>query len=278
MKFKTNLILNPTPVNPVIDTHLLFDENYSEKVISPIDEFSNRLRELNKISPHPSDFETIQGQLILLGVVAAVESYIRTLFRKAIILDPICQEKTYDKELSLGAALHLTVDKLPEAILEKINFISKRNIEEALRDYMGVSGAFPPALALAVNSYVEVCHLRHCTVHRFGKLGASNAIFLGLSKHKNLLEKPMNLSYKALQDAIAVSNNFVKTLNNFLFNEFLSRLPLEGWTENYTKDKKLFLSYYSIFSGAPSSQQEFDKAKIVYKKFISELSKFRKGS
>lgn len=274
MKFKCNLILNTAPVNPDLETHLLFDETYLEKNISPIDEFTNRLRELNKISPPPKSFETIQGQLILLGVVAAVESYIRTLFRKAISIDSVCEEKAYDKDLTFGAALHLTPEKLPEAILERISFISQKNIVESLRSYMGIKGDLPQALNLAIQDYVTVCQLRHCTVHRFGKLGASNAIFLGFSKHKKLLEKPMILSYKSLQNAIAISEGFVKTLNNFLFNEFLSRLPVENWTRNYTRDKKLFLMYYALFAKYPKNDIELEEAKKFYKLFISELKAF----
>ena len=274
--FHCRLTVTTPQVNPTFKNEGLFDRNYREASISPIDEFSMRLREINKLSPEPVGFDPLQGQLVLLGVIAAVESYIRTLFRRLIISDAICQQKVHDKDVSYGAALHLSQNLLPEAILERISFISKKNIADSVRDLLGVSGALPPALAVALQDYDQVCQLRHCAVHRFGKLGSRNAIKLGLSDHHPLIEKPLKLDYQALQASILISTGLVKTLNNFLFNEMLSRLPDTTWTGVYAKDKAVFFKYYNLFADK-MSYFKAPQANIIYKQFMDQRKKHRAG-
>ena len=46
--------------------------------------------------------------------------------------------------------------------------------------------------------FSKVCQLRHCIVHRFGRLGSKNMIELGLTEHKNYLEKPLKLNFDQL--------------------------------------------------------------------------------
>ena len=219
--FRSKLTVCTAQANPVFNTELLFDKDYKQSLDSPIDEFLKRLLALNKLAPKPAEFDAIQGQLVFLGVIAAVESYLRTLFRKIISIDESSQTHVHEKDVSFGAALHLSKELLPEAILERISFISEKSITSAMRDLLAVKGNFPSNVNTAIIDYARVCELRHCAVHRFGKLGTGNAIALGLEKHKSLLEKPLNLNYVSLQNVIAISTCLVKTINNFLFNEML---------------------------------------------------------
>lgn len=275
--FRCKLILCVAQANPTFDTHTLFDIQYKESTDSPVDEFLLRLNAINKLAPQPNNFDPFQGQLVLLGVVAAVESYIRTLFRRLIAIDETCQQSVNMQDVSYGAAMHLSKSMLPEAILERSSFVSHRSIHEAMKDLLAVKGAFPADLESAIKEYVRVCQLRHCAVHRFGKLGVNNAISLGLTDHKNLLEKPLRLDYTALQNTIAISTNMVKTLNNFLFNEMVSRLPAASWTKQYSVDKPLFIRYYDMFSDKVSSNRSAIPSQI-YAQFIRQQAMFAAGT
>lgn len=259
-------------VAPLI-THALFDRAYKESTASPIDGFMERLEVLNKLCPKPDDFNIYQGQLVLLGVVAAVESFLRTVLRRAIKLDPTAEATVHDQEVSYAAALHLNDELMPEAILERFSFISKRSIDSALRDLLAVKGELPSDLDAAIEGYVTICHMRHCAVHRFGKLGASNAIALGFGLHKDLLEKPLRLDYAALQSSIAIATAFVRTVNNFLFNELLSRVPQSSWTGNYTQDRSLFAGYYDLFADKRSTRKSA-QAKSLYTEFHKQATAF----
>lgn len=275
--FRCRLTLCISPANPVLATHTLFDRLYKESTGSPIDEFLTRLHAINKLAPQPFNFDPFQGQLVLLGVIAAAESFFRTLFRRLIAIDSICQESVNKRDVSYGAAIHLEREMLPEAILERISFISRDNISSAIKDLLAVKGELPPDMETAIKDYVRVCQLRHCAVHRFGKLGVSNAISLGLSEHKTLLEKPLKLDYVALQNAIAISTGLVKTLNNFLFNEMLSRLPAASWTNRYGTDRALFISYYKLFSDKVSTSRSAQPSKI-YRQFMKQRAMFAAGT
>jgi hypothetical protein len=265
-EFRSRLILCAVQVNPALLTHALFDRKYREPRGSAIDEFLRRVEAANRLAPRPTDFDAFQGQLVLLGVVAAVESYIRALFRRLIAADRTCQEAVEHMDVTFGAAMHLAKELLPEAILERISFVSHGNISESIKTLLAVKGALPPELEMAIKDYVRVCQLRHCAVHRFGKLGANNAIQLGLEDHKELLEKPLLLNYRALQDAIAIATSFVKTMNNFLFNALLSRIPRDQWTGRYSEDREIFGRYYVIFADHVSSHRT-PAASKVYREF-----------
>ena len=268
--FRSALAISRAGASPTLDTHLLFDSGYSDSKASPLDEFLTRIDEINKLTPHPNEFNIYQGQLILLGAVAAVESFIRTLFRKIINIDPEAQSCVHGSEVSFGAALHLKPDLLPEAILERISFAGRGGITEAMKSLLGVKGALPPDLKEAVDEYARICHLRHCAVHRFGKLGANNAIALGLDQHKALIEKPLTFDYASLQNGISIITGFVKTINNFLFNEILSRVPRESWTGRYNRDRALFLRYYALFVDSTSVVKSAP-AKDLHRQFMNQL-------
>lgn len=114
-------------------------------------------------------------------------------------------------------------------------------------------------------------------MHRFGRLGASNALALGIQNHRELLEKPLLLDYLSLQTAISISTNLVKTINNFLFNEIISRLPDNTWQGTYAKDKKQFLLYYRIFADSVSSTGATADVKSLYTEFQLQRKNYLAG-
>ncbi len=274
--FRSKMVACVSPANPPLQTHTLFDASYKQSVDSPLDEFLTRLAALNVLAPKPTSWDPIQGQLVLLGAIAAVESFIRTLFRRLISMDAIAQESVHERDVSFGAALHLPRELLPEAILERISFVSKKSISDGLKDLLAIKGPLQSQLEAAVEDYVRVCQLRHCAVHRFGKLGTSNAISLGLETHKALLEKPLLLDYVALQNAIAIATCLVKTLNNFLFNEMISRLPPASWTGDYKKDRQLFVKYYSVFCDKVSAHRTAQPA-MLYRQMMTQRTLWSNG-
>lgn len=252
-QFRSTLIACNTPVMPSVGTVGFFDQHYREPRESALSQFHSRLYAINKLVPSPAAFDSLQGQLILLGVVAAVESYIRTLVSRVILVDSVAQQAVERLDVAYAAARHLPPALLPEALLEKVSFSSKGAIVAAMRDLLGIKGNVPTGLDTALDEYARVCQLRHCAVHRFGKLGASNAVHLGLVDHVRLMEKPLALDYVALQNVILVCTVLVRTLNNALMNELLSRIPASEWTGVYSADRQRFGTYYALFADRRST-------------------------
>lgn len=72
------------------------------------------------IAPKPNGFDPLLAQLIVLGVVGAVESYLRRLFRQIISIDQEAQNAVYERVIPYGAAVRLPIELLPEALFEGI--------------------------------------------------------------------------------------------------------------------------------------------------------------
>ena len=164
--FLSSRAVGSSPVNPPLAPDGLFDVAHVESNESAIDQYLARLASINQLAPDPTTFNSLQAQLILLGVVAAVESYFRTLLRRLITLDPECQRCAEDQAVTFGAAMHLPKPMMPEALLERVTFVSETSLVDAIRQFVGVKGNLPPDLLATFKDYATVCHLRHCAVHR----------------------------------------------------------------------------------------------------------------
>ncbi len=273
----------------------LFDINYSEPRQSPLDTFLDKIGELNRLILDPRDtkseiarlssirkisnFAEVQlllsinntnqvspvfANLILLGFISAVESYFREIIRRIVLNDPESGKACEVRTVAYGAAIYHKKNMLPEALLETISFIDKDKIKKDLKDFLGIKGgaAFPTTVDEALMEYENVCQLRHCIVHRFGKLGANNAIKLGLDIHSKFLEKPILLNYNSLQTVSQICTNVAKEVNQFLWSYLMMRLiadptnatdwkrknNLIPWTWTFSSDKKKFKVYYDIFA------------------------------
>lgn len=266
-------------ITSAFETSSKFDVAHSDNNLSPIDLFITNTKQLNKLVT--SDYTPVLGNLILLGYVSAAESYIRALIRKLIHCDEYISALVSEKSVSYAAALHHKKEILPEALLEDFSLASPYNVFETLKELIGMKGNRPNPLILPSQEFKKVCELRHCCVHRFGKLGSKNAIRLGLATHTKSLEKPILLLAEDVDKIAFIVDNFVRSINNYVFKFLLERsvknkddsggvcYELE-WLWVYAKDKKRFNKYYKIFS----SKEDVYKSmtlRAAYEKFCSAL-------
>jgi len=109
------------PVRPPRDrlnTANLFDPSFNDAATSPIDQFVLNTTPLNRFwSSDSSAVPPEIGNILLLGYVSAVESFMRSAIRRIIVLDAYSLKICEKYQLSFGAArLHLS-DVLHEALL-----------------------------------------------------------------------------------------------------------------------------------------------------------------
>jgi len=189
---------------PRLDTQIIFDKNYSPSKMSAINRFFEVTAHLNSLA-HDKMSELLPN-LLVLGYVSAVESYLREVVRNLVIEDFPSRKKCEDKQIPYGAAISYSVEMLPEALLETCSFTSKNNIKETLRNYLGITfqKSEAPELDQILEDFSRVCQIRHCIVHRYGHLGSLNAINLGLNSHGDLLGKPLRLEFSTLQNIFLV--------------------------------------------------------------------------
>ncbi|MEK4701004.1 hypothetical protein MKX47_15710 [Solibacillus sp. FSL R7-0668] len=190
------VISSHTPVSN-FSTEGLFDETYEEPKQSAIDDFIEKRQALFRlIRPYESSIENIPKDLtnmIVLGSVSAVESFIRKLIRSIIINDEISKTKCEGVTLKYGAVIsNQNLLMLPEALLEGYSFTNGKNIRETLKSLLGVTLKNTDTV---FKEFSDVCQLRHCIVHRFGMLGSDNAMHFGLNTYKKYIEKPIVIDF-----------------------------------------------------------------------------------
>lgn len=254
-----------------LETQSLFDKDFVESPLSPIDTFFEKTTGLIKMIGKPEDLSNQFASLILLGYVSAVESYFREIIRKLILVDNTSYKKCEKHSLTYGAALTHEPEMLPEALLEACSFTGSNNIKESLKNFLGITkGDYSSDVNEALSQFSKVCQLRHCSVHRFGRLGSNNAIALGLEEHKEYLEKPLKIDFNTLQEIFLICNNTVKEINNFLFEKILTRSVSEGvydWKWDLRKDKAEFKKCYDLFVSVKNPPEPAPSFRNAYEEF-----------
>ncbi len=256
-----------------IDTSKYFLSEYTEPSVSPIDQYFENNKTLNLIALHGS-YTKEKAAIVILGYMSAVESYLRAVFRGTISIDEYAQKLVEKMEVTYAAALHHKNNNLPEALFEGTSLASPANIKESLRDFIGIKGHLPSDVAKVLDEFAKVCEIRHCCVHRFGKLGAKNAVNLGLGDHSTFLEKPLSVDQSGLEEISYILRAVVNTINRFMYESLLDRMATNkgdqgkalyssNWTWKYNKDKKRFLSYYNLFRSVEDTQPS-PSAKEIY--------------
>lgn len=283
-KIKTQAVMNDiTPSTAIMNiaTASLFNQNFIEPSKSPIDQFIDNTNSINVLlGAHVNSLTESVSSLIILGYMSAVESYFRALFRGVINTDEVARRKVETKTVSFAAAIHHSLPLLPEALLESVSFSSPKNIKDSIVDLLGINQLQDKDFAKALEEFGKIVEIRHCCVHRFGRLGSQNAQKLGLSNHSMLFEKPFAPDYQTLTQLALTLRSVVLTINNTVYKKLLERIAnsetvgeysfVPSW--NFTKDRAWFSKYYNLFSqshgpaSSPSMKAAYDNFRISYRK------------
>ncbi|SFI22052.1 hypothetical protein [Modicisalibacter xianhensis] len=276
--------ISPSRTSVSLNTMDFFDENgeaFHQKKISPIDSFlyehESLRRNLGRLYSQDTYSDQINN-LLLLGFVSSVESYLRNLVIEIINKDDFSWRKSLNRKISFAAACHKKNRLVVAAMLEECNFLSKNDIVDHLKDYLGVAyqDSKSPELADILGYYSQVCQIRHCIVHRASYFGTKNAVSLGLKEHKVFLDRQIVVSIGLLQEVSLICKNLVILVNKYVFNYIMERTQGKNkgvliWSNDYSKDRKVFNDYYKIFSSnklAEDGEVELKKASEVYREML----------
>ncbi len=267
-------------ISPIIPTSNfntigIFDDQYIHSTNSALDDFTEKRRALFiLLSPYQHNITQVPYELtnmVLLGCVSAVESYIRKILRNIINVDKSSSVKCAKETIKYGVVLyHSDKNMLPEALLEGYSFANGNNIKEAVKKFTGIN-CESTEINVVLKEFSKICQLRHCIIHRFSLLGLDNAMLLGIANHKQYIEKPIKIDFDHLNEIVQVCENVVKVINNHLFCEVLERTYYEKteiWYSDFRRDKKIFKRYYSLFKDSSVNIDE----KLIYKEFIKTMN------
>ena len=260
--------------SPCSSTAALFDANYSEGALSAVDSYIENCNEINKLWAAESYISPEFSRLLLLGYVSAIESFIRTLLRSIINKDAKAQADAHSYVVPYGAVLYHQKTMIAEALLEGYSFASEKDVKKALEKFLDVSNV-PESIKELLTNFEKICQMRHCCVHRFGKLGTQNGIALGLEVHSKALEKPLVLDVAALGEIASWLMSFAKALNNYIFRTLLDRSVSDKnpyrieWQWSFSKDRVKFERIYGLFVTekdgipSPSSEELYHRFKLA---------------
>ncbi len=272
LQFNSNAC-NPLGAFQPIRTSSLFDCNHTEPSCSAIDRFIHKTLDLNILQGRlgGSSIDPTSCNLLLLGYVSAVESYFRELIRRLVLIDDLSRKNSLRLNVTYGAATTYAGDHLPEALLDGRSLANPFNIRCVIKDVLGLKGGkLSNAAETSLTNFGTVCQMRHCIVHRYGRLGADNAIKLDLDAHAPSLEKPLNLDFNSLQAVINSCQAVVRDMNNFLFRRILCRTVEENsvqWTWDMRRDKANFKKYYDLFAATHFSATTGANMQTAYNAF-----------
>lgn len=261
---------------PNINTIDFFDKDYEEPNLTAIDIYNQKKEIHLKLLGEPQDSAEwkLLVNLVMLGFVSLVESYCRCIIRRILLVDTNAMSHSFKNNVSYAAAVYHKREILPEALLEDASFISEYNILETIKIFTGLKIDKQKSIHVisALQKYEQICQLRHCIVHRSGLFGTKNAIKLGLEKHHLFLEKPIIISYEAIQSIALVCDNVVKELNDELFNLLLDGIAEQHpWTGDLRKDKKIFSPYFDVFYSSTTNPDKTEAQKQCYHSFCQHF-------
>jgi len=263
------------PGTPCANTVRLFNCAYVEGSVSAIDAFIENCVQINKLWTPSEAISPEFGRLLLLGYVSAVESFFRTVLRAIINTDAKAQSDAHSYVVPFGAVLYHDKSTVAEALLEGYSFAGEKDVRMAFTKFLDVPNVSESIKRLLVE-YEKVCQLRHCCVHRFGKLGTQNGIVLGLEQHSGALEKPLTLDMQMLQEIVWWLMSFAKTMNNYMFKTLLERSVSEknpyriAWRWSYSKDRARFERLYKLFHTSKDANPS-PSAEELYGRFRSAM-------
>ena len=262
-----------------------FDSAHNFASRSPIDEFLENVHAINQLYLQAEDrneYKTMLGSLVFLGLMSAAEGYFRSLLRRLILVDEVCKANASPRSVTYGAAIHHSSELLPEALLEAISFASSKAVKKELNDLCGIS--IPAELESLLDVFDKICQIRHCGIHRFGKLGSQQAFQLDIDN--SLLEKPLKLSVAQLQDIAEALEAVVRGVNSHAFADVVKRSHrnspagrerklkyARSWELNFDADRDRFVQYYSIFASTLGSNRS-QSIESVYQSFMEFVRRY----
>jgi hypothetical protein len=193
---------------------------------SPIDEFyTTRTSILKCATPDLLKNADFLAPLMLVGLVSAVEHYIRTLFSRLITICPLSKKHSAEKSINLGAVLWHGACDAERGAFEHLSFSDAEPIRKACRDFLGYEIKKSNQIESALKEYAKVCHLRHGIVHSSCFLPGRNAIFLNMPPNTN--PQSISFGFGEVQESAAICNGLVVSLNTELFFELCRRWAVE---------------------------------------------------
>ena len=220
---------------------------------APIDQYLAATEALVKVGG-PTFFtghSELSG-LMLVAVVSQAENYFRELFSRLLVICPVSQGKSAQRDVKLGSVIWYRVGQLERGAFEHFSFAGMDNIVDTLSRYFDIQldqKSDPYAL---LQQFDLLCELRHAIVHSAGVVSGKNATKLQLKK--TLDGVTVGVDFQRFQEVTQLCTALVCSINIELFRKFGERWRdkwpacFPPWTTRIANSR--FRALWSIFASS----------------------------
>lgn len=196
-----------------------------EGAASPIDVYWARISETLSYGTvdELSDNDFI-GRLLLLGVVAAAESYFRSILSIVMEICPLAQAGAHEKAINLGGLLWHGKSGFSRSAFDNYSFASSKELKKAAKDFVGFDLS-PADFQDVLTDFDKICHLRHGIVHGDGLLPGRNAVQLDIPRFAQPVR--ITIRYSHLQEVADCVSSLVSLFNRKLFELLCQRWAID---------------------------------------------------
>jgi hypothetical protein len=241
-----------------------YSAHVQAQLVSPIDQYLAGTEALVRLGS-PSFFSTGQelSGLMLVAVVSQTENYFRELFARLLMVCPISQGKSAQRDIKLGSVIWHKVGKLERGAFEHFSFASMDNVVETLGKYFDIKidQRSDPYALLA--RYDLLCELRHSVVHSAGVVSGKNATKLQLSRTTSCVA--VSVDFQRFQEIVQLCTALVCSINIELFRRFGERWRdkwptcINPWSSSIANARfrelwAIFASVSDLSNGLPAHQ------------------------
>lgn len=202
-----------------------------------------------------SSWRPQHGLILASSAVAVAEDYFRSVLTDTVVVCPLCTKRIEPLETRMEFVLSGSIPDAVRGILDRESFSSKQTIVAWAKKIAGDGLGESRSLALSLDEFERVCHVRHCAMHAGGYVSSRNA---------QVLDVPVGswISFAAptaIHEITAVVTATLRAFNQTLFEVVLSRwIDERQLSGDWNVDKEQFTSLWSVFR----STRDIDSASL----------------
>ena len=185
--------------------------------------------------------------LLVIGVISALEYYVRSIFARVYIICPVSQRHSELLGAPLGGPSFHAGTGHPYLLsaFDHESLADSKKIKAHCEKYLGLRISSDKSVEAVLSDFDKLCELRHCLVHANGYVGlkASHELKLAGRAPKKIIFKK-----ESVFDVLKVTHNVVRAVNRALANNSVDRWVDSGFlTGVWSVDKDRFSELFALF-------------------------------
>lgn len=216
--------------------------------LNPIDAFYGSIGEVLQLGgPQALAANETLGRLLILGIVTTTETYFRSVIAGIIKICPLAYDSASDQPIAFGALDFYGTAEIGHSLLEGISFTSTSEVRKATKSILGLDITNDKSLVAALESYSQVCSMRHAVVHDHGRINRGNAKVLNVRPRAGQSLR-LIVDLPSLHTAASSCTSAVRAYNSFVWKSSVQRwIDYRVLRGTWQVDRDYFKPMFDLF-------------------------------